>query len=507
MLYAQSVKKHYDENVPIAEKVLRHPGNIVLSVKYSVNAMRFAIATTTKQIGIITLLLICITFLHYCGGDYKSPIHDFYELLYLFPIVLSGCFFGIRGGIGVSIISSLLHSPFVLLSMSGIGVEDYYHFLDILVFVAVGVITGIITQKKNHRLAQVELDLKRQKLLEKYSNSVIESIKCGVIAVNNDSLMTMINKGAAQLLECNERQCIGEAFGDILPQCKPFIDLSLLENKIQENIDLNVERSGKNLIIKMGIYPLHFENTSKGLVVIIEDITELRLLQSQLLRNEKFAALGELSSGIAHEIRNPLAIIKAIGHSLRQEIPDHPEVIKELGIIDEEIERANKVVKELMEFGMPSKNEFGPCSIDEVLKEVLTISSKYLSMHKIDIDFIEHDTELVWADKSQLKQVFINIIFNSTQAMTSGGKLTILNSKQNGHYIKTEIIDTGVGISTENLERVFNPFFTTKENGTGLGLSIVQRIIEEHRGIITLRSKEGQGTSVEILLPRYKDSE
>lgn len=491
----------------IAERALKLHGSIAHTAKFNVNVRRFAIATTTKKIAIISTLIIAITILHYLGGDYHSPIHDFYKLLYLFPIILSGLFFGFKGGVITSVISSLFHSPFVLLTLSAIRSDNYYDFLDIIIFLSIGMITGIFSQKKDQRLSEFEFELNRQKLLENYSNNVIESIKSGVVAVNNDSLITMINKSASKILNCGEQYCIGQAIGEILPQCKSYIDFSLNENKIQENIELDLSNSGRKYIIKMGIFPLNFESVSKGLVVIIEDITELRSLQSQILRNEKFTALGELSAGIAHEIRNPLAIIKAIGQTMRQEIPDHPEIVKELKIIDEEVERANKVVKELMEFGKPPKNEFAACSINEILKEVLTISNKYLSLHNIDIKFVENNTSQIWADKAQLKQAFINIIFNGTQAMLKGGTLTISTSDQNGHYVKTVIEDTGEGIPEENLERVFYPFFTTKDQGTGLGLSIVQRIIEEHRGIITIRSKEKQGTIVEILMPRLQEGE
>lgn len=486
---------------------MKHLGNIVHTVKFNVDARRFAIVVTTKKITIISVLIIAITILHYFGGDYHSPIHDFYKLLYLLPIVLSGFFFGFKGGVITSVIVSLFHSPFVLLSLSAIRSDNYYEFLDIIIFLIIGMIVGIYSQKKDLRLSEFEFELNRQKLLENYTNNVIESIKCGVVAVNNDSLITMINKSALKILNCGVQNCIGQAFEEVLPPCKSYIDLSLNENKVKENIELNLSNSGRNHIIKMGIFPLNFENVSKGLVVIIEDITELRSLQSQILRNEKFTALGELSAGIAHEIRNPLAIIKAIGQTMLKEIPDHPEVVKELKIIDEEVERANKVVKELMEFGKPPKNEFAACSINEILKEVLTISNKYLSLHNIDIRFEEKDTSLIWADKAQLKQAFVNIIFNGTQAMLNGGTMTISISDHNDHYVKAEIEDTGEGIPEENLERVFYPFFTTKEYGTGLGLSIVQRIFEEHRGIISIRSKEGQGTIVEILIPRLQESE
>jgi PAS domain S-box-containing protein len=483
------------------EKFSNHPGNFALIVRYNVSVMKFANVTITKRTAFIAFLFIIITTLHYFGGDHRSPIHNFYKQLYLIPIVISGFYFGFKGGITASIVSSLFHSPFVLLSLSAIRADYYYDLLDIVIFLAVGMITGIFTQKRDFHVSQLGLELKRQKLLETYSNSVIESIKCGVVAINKDSLITMINKSAAKTLNCAVKQSIGQAISEILPQSKSYIDSSLAENKVQENIELNLNQAGKNKMIRLRIFPLNFENEIKGLVTIIEDITELRTLQSQIIRNEKFNALGELSSGIAHEIRNPLAIIKAIGQTMQKECINNPEVVKELAIIDEEIERANKVVKELLEFGKPPKKEFMICSVNEILEDVLTISKKYLILHSVEVKHIKNETPLIWADKAQLKQAFINVIFNGTQAMSQGGTLTITTSDQNGQYCKIEISDTGEGIDEENLERVFNPFFTTKEHGTGLGLSIVQRIIEEHSGIITITSKKGTGTQIQILLP------
>lgn len=455
---------------------------------------------------IISALIVIISALHYLTGASGSPVHNFYRLLYYIPIILAAFNFGFKGGVITSLISGLIYSPFMLLSVGVFGWKTINEFLDIILFFAVGIVTGTLVEKKNISLSELDNELKRYVILESYTNSIIESIKSGVIAVNNDMLITMINHGAKNVLN-NDYDCIGQNLTEVFNCCESIngrITESIDKGKVNENIEIDFKGEDRDATIKISIYPLQFENTKKGLVIIIDDITEVKKLQQQLQRNEKLAALGELSSGIAHEIRNPLGIIKAIEQTMRNELGTNSEAVKELKIIDEEVERANRVVKALMEFGKPAKNEKMFCSVNNVLEDVLTIANKYTTQHKVDVEFKKTDIPGVLIDKEQIKQAFINVIFNAVQAMPDGGRLRISTGKDERNFIKAVFEDTGVGIEEKNLNKIFNPFFTTKDEGTGLGLPIVHRIVDEHNGIINISSKVGEGTALEILLPASK---
>lgn len=457
---------------------------------------------------LMILLIIVISLLHYFGGSSDSPIHNFYRLLYYIPIIIAALNFGFKGGVLTSLASSLIYSPYILLTLQSFSLNTINEFLDIALFFTVGIITGTLVEKKNLSLIKFDEELKRYIILENYMNNIIESIKAGVISVNNDMLITMANQGAKDILGF-ENKDIGLNFTEVFSCCesvKGTINKVLIENIPNENIDIMIKKNDKEIAIRLNVYPLNYENIKKGLVIIIDDITEIKKLQKELIRNEKLAALGELSAGIAHEIRNPLGIIKAIEQTMRNELKGNIEAIKELEIIDEEVERANKVVKALMEYGRPPKGEKVLYSVGSVITDVLTITNKYIIQHGVNVICNNTDEIPSYIDKELLKQAFVNIIFNAVQAMPHGGNLMITVSNYKGTFIKVNFEDSGTGISEENIDKIFNPFFTTKDDGTGLGLSIVHRIIEDHNGIINVSSKEGKGTMFEVMLPIRRSS-
>lgn len=459
-----------------------------------------------KVKGLILLLIIVISLLHYFGGGKDIPLHSFFRLLYYIPIILAAFNFGFRGGVFASLAVSLIYSPFILLTLRTFNAQTINEFLDVVLFFAVGIITGTLVEKKNISLNRLDEELNRYIMLENYTNSIIESIKSGVIAVNSDMLITMANRGSKRLLGV-DGECIGQNFIEAFTCCESVankIKMSFQTDKPSDSIELTVNIKGREKDIRINTYPLNFGSIKKGLVIIIDDVTEVKKLQKELMRSEKLAALGELSSGVAHEIRNPLGIIKAIEQTMKKELEGNREAIKELEIIDEEVERANKVVMALMEFGRPTKGEKTIHSVDSVIEDVLTVANKYIMQHKVNVIFNKTDDTTSFIDKELIKQAFINIIFNAVQAMPDGGKLTISTFNVQGLYIKITFEDTGTGIKPENLEKIFNPFYTTKEEGTGLGLSIVHTIIEDHNGTISVSSKEGFGTKFEIMLPIRK---
>lgn len=449
----------------------------------------------------ILILIAIVSALHYYV-DQGEPVHGFYRLLYFIPIILASFNFGFKGGIVTSIIVSLIYSPYMLLSIDFGSKTMVNELLDIVLFFTVGIITGTLIEKKNLSLLKLDNELKRYSLLENYMKSIIESIKDGIIAVNNDMLITTINQGAKEILKV-ESDCSGQNIFEVLPCCQDIIvkiQDSLENNKVIENIEETFKQGDIELVLSISLFPLNYEGVNKGLVIIIEDITEFKIMQGQILRNDRLAALGELSTGIAHEIRNPLAIIKAIGQTLKKELKES-EITNELDIIDEEVERANRVIKALMEFGKPSKNEKVEASLNDVIEEVLIITSKYISGHGVDVRFDKGAISATMLDKEQVKQAFINIIFNAVEAMPNGGNLAVSSKVQDNKWVRVAFADTGTGIEEKDMSKIFNPFFTTKTQGTGLGLALVSRIAEEHSGIINVSSKTGEGTTFEILFP------
>ncbi|MGJ7920274.1 two-component system sensor histidine kinase NtrB [Neobacillus sp. LXY-4] len=457
---------------------------------------------------LIVLLVVVISGLHiYYSISASSTLHQFFKLLLFIPIILASFQFGFRGGTVTALVISIIYSPQKLLSFSFKG-EAVSELLDILLFFAIGIITGILVERKNLAINTIDNQLKKYVILENYSNSIFESISNGIVSINEDYFITSLNTGAKNILGVTN-DCIGTNFMELFPTGKDFekiIFTAMEKGEPIKNIEKNLSINDKEITIEIGAYPLSLEKKNKGLVIILEDITEIKKIKDQMQRNDKLATVGELATGIAHEIRNPLAIIKMIEQTMRSELKENKDAILELKVIDEEVERANKVIKSLMEFGKPSKNEKNSYCLNEIIEDVQIIVNKYTMQHLVKIDFEKGEIPNANVDKEQLKQAFVNLIFNAVDAMPQGGELLISTEYLPEKWIKVVFQDNGEGIAEDNMEKIYSPFFTTKDEGTGLGLSIVHRIIEDHGGIIKVTSKLGKGTRFELLFPTEDDS-
>ena len=240
---------------------------------------------------------------------------------------------------------------------------------------------------------------------------------------------------------------------------------------------------------------------SHGLEGRVKSATEdLRKTQDRLIQSEKLAALGKLSAGIAHEIRNPLTSIKVLIYSLAQKINDTETKEKDVKIIQDEIERVNQIIKRFLDFARPKEPEFSATDINRVLEDTITLVIPKISEQDIDLERNFSPIPDIQADKEQMKQVFLNLFLNAVQAMPDGGKIGI-KTEFKAQCIRIEIQDEGSGVPSQIKNKVFEPFFTAKEEGVGLGLSIVKRIIDEHGGLIKIDNAYPKGTVVTIELP------
>lgn len=239
-------------------------------------------------------------------------------------------------------------------------------------------------------------------------------------------------------------------------------------------------------------------------------IKELNETQNQLIQTEKMAAVGQLASGIAHEIRNPLGIVMGGVEFLKNRISDEDGDIKEsIEKIKQSIDRANNIIIDLLKFSRASQLKLQEVDILRIMDETISLIKNQAYLNAVEINRNYGEKEIyVKADPNMLRQVFFNLCINAIDAMPKGGRLTLnmytsLGSGQNEKEAVVEILDTGKGIPEDILPKIFNPFFTTKEpgKGTGLGLSIVHLIIERHNGRIGVESKVNEGTKFTLKLP------
>jgi two-component system NtrC family sensor kinase len=234
-------------------------------------------------------------------------------------------------------------------------------------------------------------------------------------------------------------------------------------------------------------------------------VETLRETQEQLIQTEKLASVGQLAAGVAHEINNPLGSILLYADILRKETPeDNQQQIEDLDMIIRETSRCKTIVNDLLNFSRQNEVLAQDTSLNALLEELAQEASKQELYEEIDLTCdLDPDLPTIQADPLQLRQVFLNLMNNAAEAMPEGGRLTLRTRKGDSKgFVTAEIQDTGVGISDENMKKLFTPFFTTKPigKGTGLGLAIIYGIVKMHRGQISVSSKEGQGTTFRITL-------
>ncbi|MGA8144516.1 MAG: ATP-binding protein [Candidatus Acidiferrales bacterium] len=237
---------------------------------------------------------------------------------------------------------------------------------------------------------------------------------------------------------------------------------------------------------------------------------QLRRAEADARRSERLAALGQLSAGLAHEIRNPLGVIKGSAEMLSQKIEASNPLASELaGYIGTEVNRLNSLVTRFLDFARPSRLELRPTQLSAVLDRVLDAAQNQFSGAQVTIDRqYAPGTPDVLVDAQLCEQIFVNLITNAYQAMHLRGRIRISigPESQNGKAgVGVIVEDSGPGVPAESREQIFNPFFTSKKEGVGLGLSIVAKIIDDHRGSIRLESEPGQGARFHVFLPERED--
>ncbi len=245
------------------------------------------------------------------------------------------------------------------------------------------------------------------------------------------------------------------------------------------------------------------KNFSRQMEEKIQKTTaDLRKTEAQLVRSEKLAALGQLAAGIAHEIRNPLTSINILIHSLRERLPSGNSCQEDLQVIEAEIHRMNEIVDQFLRFARPASPLFETTDPLSIFEEILYLLRPQIEKQQIIVEKEFQPLPMILMDREQMKQAMLNLLLNAIQAMPEGGQLNLSgkNSKD-GQWVQLSVQDSGMGILPEDMDKLFDPFFSTKEGGVGLGLSITHRIIDQHHGKIEVESFPEKGTVFTVWLP------
>lgn len=341
----------------------------------------------------------------------------------------------------------------------------------------------------------------RLKRVEQHAKVMLDHITDGIIRVDNDGIINGFNVGAEIMTGFKEKEVMGKKYDDIFIKTKSiFTKLTLtLKNEKEYNFkkEINTE-DGKKKYLMITTKILRDENNNKiGAIGIYKDITEIEELTYQVQRADKLAVIGELAAGTAHEIRNPLTSIQGFIQLLGEKIVDKNKLLY-INLILEEISHINEIITEMLLLAKPSNPCRSSTSINKAIKETVLFMNSESALNNVAIiTNLQEDIQDIEIDKRQVKQVFVNILTNALQAMKNGGEI-IVNSRINIKKQMIEVVfeDTGEGIPEDQLQKIYEPFFTTKEKGTGLGLPVSYQIMKNHGGDMEIQSVEGKGTTV-----------
>jgi len=377
--------------------------------------------------------------------------------------------------------------------------EKYYFyniFAHITAFYLIAFLSGYLSDKL-HR-ATIRLEERDAVLsdLKAFSRDVIESMPSGIFTTDLDNRIISFNSSAREITKLGLDDVTGKKPEEIFPFLSNF-------KEPFDRIEGAIKKDGKSFPVGMRLSTLKDSaGDSIGLIGIFQDLTELKAMEAEVKRKEKWAFIGELSASIAHELRNPLASLKGSIEMLRAKNVPEDQADRLMGIALSEMDRLNGIVTDFLLYARPQELNKEKYDLNQSLREVVTLlQSSEAGRDHVTISASLDGERFVSGDARQLKQVFWNLGLNAMDAVSDGGTVDIYTAG-NSNHIEVVFKDSGNGIGKDDIDKIFYPFFTTKDKGTGLGLSIAQKIIEEHGGKIDVASEgEGTGALFKILLP------
>jgi len=493
---------------------------------YGLTAVYWYLLKSTERLSFLAYLqtsgdILLVTALIYLTGGIDSG----FSLLYHLTIISSSIILYRRGGYLSASLSSILYGA--MLDMQYYNVSGFVRsqnytavqvlflvFINILSFYSVGLLSGYLSErlrKTRQELQKKSVDFEGLRVLQEH---ILRSVGSGIFTMDLQGNIASWNPAAEQItgyrfdeIKARWQQVFGEGIKGLFGHTD-----SLKERPFRFEGQI-MKKDGSAAILGMTASLLKDEaNAVRGIILIFQDITKIIALEEHARTQERLATVGSLAAGIAHEIRNPLASLSGSIQVLQGELDLHGDNKHLMDIVVRETDRLNSIITEFLEYARLKNAQNERVELLPILDETIMLlkncracSCDIRISHAIDPDI------LLQGDGQRLRQVFWNLLINACQAMPQGGEIKVtarpfIREYDNTSWWEISIADTGQGISLEDRDKIFTPFFTTKTGGTGLGLAIVYRIIEDHRGTITVDSMPGRGTQFIIRLPMIEGS-
>jgi len=350
-----------------------------------------------------------------------------------------------------------------------------------------------------------------------FLETIFNALQEGVIVTDAAGVISYMNEAAAQFFGLNRDDCPGKPLATTIRGVE-WAELVAVDRMVSRDMEIFYPQ---NRFLNFYVVPLDHEkpkrsrrkgarnDISSGYAMILRDITETRRSTAETIETERLSALTLLAAGVAHEIGNPLNSLhihlQVLERKMRKlEENQRAGCIEAIDVAKEEIKRLDHIVTQFLRAIRPSPLETRPDNLNEVVRETVAFLGPEIADRDIIVETsLQDGLPLVSIDRNQLKQAFFNIIKNSVQAMQRGGILHVRTWSGEDH-VQVEFADSGGGMPLETMNKIFDPYFTTKQTGSGLGLLIVQRIVREHGGEISLANDEGRGLTFTIRLPLHE---
>jgi len=341
--------------------------------------------------------------------------------------------------------------------------------------------------------------------------TAVDHIEDGILFTTADGVILFANRSVEMVLGRPARDAAGKHLGNVFPPDHPLRHLmlrALERGEASRNAKIEIPTEGAPLELLASVFPVSPEGSKgAGVILVIRDLKSLavsaRTFQSLIQYSAQLAALGQITSEVAHDIKNPLHAMVIRVAFLRERLSDPtPDVTRSLDVLESEIHRAAAVVDRFSEVVYPSDLARQPVDINAILQELTTLLQAEWQAKGVALTArLDPALPVTKGDEQMLRRAFMNLIVNACQAMPHGGPVTISAEPETEALLKVTIADTGVGIPPEDVERIFKMYYTTKQEGTGIGLALVRRVVDLHHGSIEIHSTVGQGTNVIVRLP------
>ena len=457
---------------------------------------------------------------HYTGG-----IDSVFAFVYIFPILAAAICLSRRSSLLLAGTSSVLYGVLINIqlqrlmeraefhSVAGIGRDPGYALFQSFVNAIAFFLVALLGSHLAERLKETGRELEEQGIdlrnLQSLHRDIVTNIPSGIMTLDLDGRIVSFNPTAQKILGLTAEEIQGRKWRDT-----PFREMTRLEGffssptpnfgKLSQELEVR-RHDGHSVLIGINLTALKASDGELlGLVGIFQDLTEPRQIEARLRQADRLAAVGQLAAGLAHEVRNPLAAISGSIQLMKEEGPAGSPHL--LDIVLRETDRLKLVTGQFLDFAKPRQTSEKQCDLVALLEEtVLLLEKSCDGTNAVTFSFQdEAEPVMVAADPDQMKQVLWNLGLNAIQAMPGGGRLTFAirrHVSDNGAgWAAVELTDTGRGIPPRELDRIFDPFYTTRPGGTGLGLAIVQKIIDNLGGRIEVVSREGDGATFTVYL-------